>query len=664
MRDLVRVTLLQSLFVCVGFLASCHRKSHDDEESPPPATFQLEDSVVEDRELWLNRAEAVLRKTDFAAFKDEGAFDQFILDRHGRRKAALLMMNDDQFYNLIADFGMFWLGKQQSKFYQSFEYNNWDDGAGTVKRVKVYALSKEVKGSGAALAAARAVKGNKRFLEAFFAPKSPLIAGYDFIPVMLVDKGTNISKMAQTDLAKRKQIRQDIYAFVDQVLQDALKKFTSEGLPEACSFLEAKGKDMEFNSGYMQQIGTLFDQTPISFSKYDLMNKFYFCEGNPPTTMTENDLKSRFERILKEVQGIHERLNAIEEIPGVIDNEDQTLVTALKPVDRSIEGVPQTVDSWNINLFTTLANSSTNRNRKRANWVLQRFFCDDLTPLNVSVPADHAASGDHGSNPACYSCHYKLDPMAGFFRERGYFGFSFAKSEFIVFDDFAQSKRATYEAPWKATANSSRAWNIGYIRSTQFDDRNTYGSNLDDLFTMLKQAPEVKQCFVRRVVEYVVGQNQATDHEWTQKLLTDYETTEHENPQLAMKGLFADVIASQMFAQVHRSQNECYDYVGEQSPSQLPCQIRSIIHRNCASCHSASSALGGLNLETWNTYQGETGGFTIATQAESVSGKKALERIMERINSSDDQKRMPLMQTMADVDRQMLFHWLDEKTKQ
>ncbi len=65
-----------------------------------------------------------------------------------------------------------------------------------------------------------------------------------------------------------------------------------------------------------------------------------------------------------------------------------------------------------------LANSSTNYNRKRAAYVLKRFFCDDLNPVGFEDPAEHIG-GAHGSQTSCYACHYKLDPMAGFFRNHG-----------------------------------------------------------------------------------------------------------------------------------------------------------------------------------------------------------------------------------------------------
>ena len=131
-------------------------------------------------------------------------------------------------------------------------------------------------------------------------------------------------------------------------------------------------------------------------------------------------------------------------------------------------------------LFRLIQNSSTNRNRKRAAWALKRFFCDDLTPINVEAASSHVG-GQHGSDPACYSCHYKLDPMAGYFRELGFSGVSFASSPQMFFDDGANASRVDYGKPWKAAPETGREWNVGYIRSTTDDKLNTFGSNFTDL---------------------------------------------------------------------------------------------------------------------------------------------------------------------------------------
>src|SRR5690606_6614086 len=100
--------------------------------------------------------------------------------------------------------------------------------------------------------------------------------------------------------------------------------------------------------------------------------------------------------------------------------------------------------------FDRLPNSSTNFNRKRANYALKRFFCDDLTPVNVVLPDDHAG-GRHGTDPGCQACHYKLDPMAGFFRYHNGFGTSSKDPDGIIFfSDGALKPLGEYLGEWRS----------------------------------------------------------------------------------------------------------------------------------------------------------------------------------------------------------------------
>src|SRR5581483_2430968 len=113
-------------------------------------------------------------------------------------------------------------------------------------------------------------------------------------------------------------------------------------------------------------------------------------------------------------------------------------------------------------LQTTLPNSSTNYDRKRAAYILQRFFCDDLTPVNVEAPAQHGGS-EHASNPSCFACHYKLDPMAGFFRTLGIDFKDYSQKTYIVFDDGAYTNSANYWKAWQPGPDATHPYNVGYV---------------------------------------------------------------------------------------------------------------------------------------------------------------------------------------------------------
>src|SRR5262249_21481589 len=127
-----------------------------------------------------------------------------------------------------------------------------------------------------------------------------------------------------------------------------------------------------------------------------------------------------------------------------------------------------------------LGNSSTNFNRKRAAYMLKCFFGDALGPTGAERRQEHDA-GAHGSQPSCYACHHKLDPMAGFFRAHGAYFFDYSRSPDIIFDDLASKDRALYEAVWKRASKLPPAWNVGYIRSARYHSYNSYGTSMGDL---------------------------------------------------------------------------------------------------------------------------------------------------------------------------------------
>lgn len=76
----------------------------------------------------------------------------------------------------------------------------------------------------------------------------------------------------------------------------------------------------------------------------------------------------------------------------------------------------------NLDLLNQFPDTPTNRNRARANHMFRTFLCESLTPTEP-VPefvAEAQALGgstedDHGTDPDCIGCHWRLDPMARFF---------------------------------------------------------------------------------------------------------------------------------------------------------------------------------------------------------------------------------------------------------
>ncbi len=300
-----------------------------------------------------------------------------------------------------------------------------------------------------------------------------------------------------------------------------------------------------------------------------------------------------------------------------------------------------------------LPNSSTNMNRRRASFVLKRFFCDDLTPIGIA-PADNHTGGRHGSDVSCRACHYKLDPMAGFFRNNGLFFLDFSFSTDIVFDDLGSAKISEYQKQWQGTGD--RKWNIGYIRSPTNDRLNVYGSELPDLTKIIQAAHETKKCVIKRLSQYFLGEDQAVDWGYLEYLYKNLD----KGPQYVIK----QVVLSNAFAQRNPQSDKCYDYApGTDPATRPPCQVSFLLEKNCVSCHGESFAGGNLNLARWiKTSDGMSFPHT-DENGNQFTKRETLTRVLDRVSTSDPNLQMPLRRHMSSAERQALFLWLQEELK-
>ncbi len=311
--------------------------------------------------------------------------------------------------------------------------------------------------------------------------------------------------------------------------------------------------------------------------------------------------------------------------------------------------------SWNW-MWAKLVNSSTNSNRKRAAYILKRFFCDDLTPVNIVASNSHNPENRHASDPSCQSCHYKLDPMAGFFRYIDGFGNQLTSFEtpqtFISFSDGARRELKSYVAGWKGAAGSNHTWDVAYIRSSIDDSLNDYSDHPEnpqfgDLLAIIRKSPEVKQCFVRRTFEYFVGDKQVFDEAYLESITKDFIQQSETAPSDALKELIFKAVNSKTFKQANANPDECYDLPkGIDLSKRAPCKIAAVLERNCLSCHRGTSAAGGLDLSEW------------------TSDKNVYQNIVDRLESTDPSLRMPLNKHMSDRDRDILFLYFKEKLAQ
>jgi hypothetical protein len=315
--------------------------------------------------------------------------------------------------------------------------------------------------------------------------------------------------------------------------------------------------------------------------------------------------------------------------------------------------------------WNSLPNSSTNYNRKRAAYFLNQYFCDDLTPVLFVKASDHTKDA-HSSDPGCVSCHYKLDPMAGFFKHLGQGGNSFEGLKNIFFDDFATMDRQQYELAWK-DGPGKREWNIGLIRS-QYDEKlNHYGESIEDLFKIIQTAPEVKKCIVKRASEYLLGKNTLIDPGYLDYLSRNFITEAQVNSSVAIRNLFKRLVLSNTFAQKIKKPDVCYDsapgpkeYQEFNVNKSPPCQIAHLFQKNCGSCHKSDFGPGNLNLTNWiQNAQGEYFFAHFDDQGKSLSKSESIDRLIDRISSNDDELTMPpISHHISSIERAEMYKWL------
>lgn len=343
-------------------------------------------------------------------------------------------------------------------------------------------------------------------------------------------------------------------------------------------------------------------------------------------------------------------------------------VEEIKTIDLSRYGIDSLNHQRNLGWFwRSLPNSSTNYNRKRASYVLKRFFCDDLTPLNVIRPKEHAEVNPnrHASDPGCQSCHYKLDPIGGFFRYHGVFGNSFQGSKVITFDDFASMETTEYLREWQNPEGSKRKWKIGFIRSLTDESKNTYPDSedptIEDLFTLIRNSNETKRCLVKNIVRYFWGEDQIADPKYLEHLTTNFVERSEYNSTVAFKETVARVLLSQTFATEDPDPRVCYDRVGNLENAQ-PCVIASTLQDNCTQCHSSQGASGGLDLTSWEELEPGVFGFRHMDQAgKQKSWRESFALIQERLNTTNEVLRMPLNKTMPQEDLETLYLWIEKR---
>ena len=374
----------------------------------------------------------------------------------------------------------------------------------------------------------------------------------------------------------------------------------------------------------------------------------------------EFDIRARFADLKKRL--------ATEFIPKLIKhsprNKPMLTTKDYVRVDDLKIGLLATLSRWET--YTTFwqknTNSSTNRNRKRAAFILKNYFCDDLVPLDVVQGANkdiplHFTANDHASDPKCQSCHYKLDPMAGFFREFGRVGLRYTSGN-IEFDDGVQKNFAEYASYWKGTPVPGKEWNVGFVRSATDPKLNDYGTTLEDLAAIMQTAPEAKQCLTKKLWNFYVGENQAVDSAYLAKL-SEKLNVPAEQSGAAIQSIVAEIMASRTVRQRNPDQSQCYDEV-DAGPNQPPCAARYLLKTYCVSCHGDKVALGKLNLEHWVKDANGVFNFVhLNEQGVQKSKTETFASLYERMTTSKADTSMPKSKFIRPVDRANLVKWIE-----
>jgi hypothetical protein len=535
------------------------------------------------------------------------------------------LQSDLRFGDMALDFNMYFLGFKADRVKPGKTYDQ-----------SAYSFS-------SAILSARELMNNGDYFK-LFDLETPLFMP----PVNVLNRQSDENQLKNLDLFRK---RYQAFLAKGQAAVDFAKSDPSATLATACSLAQSSvdgfvpivlmGVPLEF----------LVDVMTQGPGWYSMMYSDCYTP-NTPVAKLATDLESIQERNAK----LFAKLEFYAD-----DNYKPDSLMAIQPFDLSTLGIERRWISWGRVQRMALTNSSTNMDRKRAAYVLKRFFCDDLTPVGIEDGGDHTG-GIHGTQPSCRACHYKLDPMAGFFRNYGNKFRDFSSNNFITFDDGAKANLQEYMSAWKMDPGANREWNIGYVRSVSDESLNDYGSTLEDLHNDFRRAPEVKSCLVKRMFEYAVGDGQTMDPGYIDTVAKEFATRAATDNSAAFRWLVSQVALSGTFGQSDPDPNQCYDLrPGTNPASAPPCRVAFLLQQNCVHCHKSTSDHGSLDLKDWTA--GPDGKLTfphLDDAGHPIGLRDTLEGIITRITTNDTEQRMPSGQYMSAQDRQALYQWAEQ----
>ena len=593
------------------------------------------------KRAWMEKASRAIRFGDGVSPTE----DVDSLMSKSKEQIIDLFMQDKRFVDTVVDFNLFFLGLKDKSF-----FINLPDGAKNYFGVSV---------SPHAFTAARAVWEGKDYFS-LFDMTQPLYIQSGFEPI---DKDENPTNKPERDF-RLDALNESLLA-TDAFLDFVRLAKDQQGADRKVFCADADKKQEAITNG-AEKSGIPFEILDSFQNGFGPSKELTFGCFIDPSTL-------HFETVISEILDFKSwllKLKDILDFPGVVNLQKvQTPLDILALNDGDL-GIQRSEVFYSIPTWLVLSNSSTNFNRKRAAYVLKNYFCDDLTPINIALPSAHAGN-KHASDPSCASCHYKMDPMAGFFRNIGVLGNDFENGNAILFDDGASRKNEAFKSyldAWLAPAEAGRMWNVGYIRSATDSSRNTYGESLQDLISIMKTSSEVKQCLTKRLTEYFLGKDQVYDTEWVNGLAQRFEqagvSPNSGGSSQAFRDITKSLLLSNTFVKADPEKNQCYDFAQGHENSTLPCEISYLIKKNCVQCHSSNGAAGGLDLSAWKSQgHGDTNFTHLDNAGQQQSKRSTFDKLLESLSTADEAKLMPLSKFMSPSDRAQIYKWVSREAK-
>jgi hypothetical protein len=631
--------------LATGFQAAPRTAAHVSELSPAapqadpePARQQAAGPDSWDKRWWIEKAARLLRGGDGLGPRDDIDY----LATLPKDEVARLFMQDERFSNMVLDFNMYFLGfkvdnlKVDGEFvHAAFDFSNAITSAKQLLAGGDYLTLFDLEGD--YYMAPLSVSPTEEPLTPQDAKLTPQQLRQKSVDELIGE----INKLRALRTAKPAVPLQEFCGKIEELTErrDELQSQLFRGFTDTEIFVFMRGGMPDFIFNLLERTVETECEKPADEASFKPLDDALI----EATVIVE--------RSFKEVQKFEPALYGPE------------TVAEFKPVDHKAFPQPGKWVAFGFEQGTALANSSTNYNRKRAAYVLKRYFCDDLNPVGFDDPKEHV-SGSHGTQTSCYACHYKLDPMAGFFRNYGALFADSSAAPDIVFDDLASMNLQKYLSTWQAPKETGRQWDVGYVRSPRWTEQNSYGETLGDLSGIIRKAPEAKRCLMKRLTQYALGDSQTVDGAYLDDLTAQFTRDAEQNSSAAFKNALVRVLESHAFEARDPDAKQCYDFAPNTNvENRPPCRVAYILEKNCVTCHDGNDVLNSLDLSKWKDAAGAKGKtFSHMTKAgEQMTASQSLQSIAARLASNDPRQRMPKNKPMSSQERQELYIWVQNE---